>query len=105
MSNESNQPGWRPPPKTPLQWHQLWTTELKIHVPSRRGYLMGLELTEVKIPESGTRGEPALLRVAKDGREFYVVFQRGKVFRAMDKPVLVYPPEAGPGRAFWVLPV
>lgn len=102
-NNMKSPPGWRPQPKTPLQWHQQWTTTKVIWVPSRSGRATYLELERIDVPLD-VRGDPDLLMTTTSGKRFYVQFRDGSVFYPLDLPVLIYPPDAGLPKAFWVMP-
>lgn len=103
MKVQEGPPGWRPQPKTPLQWHQKWTTEKVIWVPTTRGGTTYLELEKIDAP-IGLPGNPDLLMTTTKGKRFYIQFRRGAAFMPLDLPTLIFPAEDGPVKAFWILP-
>lgn len=103
MKVREGPPGWRPQPKTPLQWHQKWTTEKVIWVPTTRGRTTYLELKQIEVAID-LPGNPDLIMTTTKGKVFYVKFRNGSAFAALDLPTLIFPVEEGPPRAFWILP-
>lgn len=98
--------GFKAVPKTPLQWLERWTKEMTMRVPTRSGGEATLELLNIApVPQNSVWGDPDLLLTPKGRAPFYVLFQVGRVFESLDRPLLVYPPAEGCNRAFWVMPI
>lgn len=72
-------------------------------VPTRRGRATCLELDSIDVPV-GVPGDPDLLMTTTTGKRFYVQFRDGSVFYPLELPVLIYPPDSGLPRVFWVMP-
>lgn len=69
-----------------------------MHVPGKSGQLAAIEIDDIK-PATDS---DALVR-STDGKQFYVEFKVGTVFRAKDLPILVVP-NCKPDQGWWLMP-
>ena len=92
-----------PQPATPLQWYATWARTREMLIPSKKRKLIRIDLESIEVPLNDAEGKPDLLIKTRHGKEFYLIFDRGAVYQALDKPTLIFPTEQGPDHAFWIL--
>ena len=98
--------GWKPQPKSPIQWLDHWLKERVMWVPRTNYGITTVGIRDIRPVEPGeVHGDPDLLITTERKKQFYILFRKSNTLKSMDLPVLVWPPENGLPQAFWIMPV
>ena len=95
-------PGHKPDPIDIAGWLQRWQLDKCIWVPTDKG-ISYIEIESITQLFGQFPRHPEVLVKTKSGKEFYIVFYEGRVFKPYDLDALILPLSRGINGAFWIL--